>query len=49
MPKNWRHDIQKARQYWNKALECGGETAELAKESIEKVYMEEIAEKYSTK
>ena len=49
MPKNWRHDIQKARQYWNKALECGGIAAELAKESIEKVYMEEITEKDSIK
>ena len=44
MPDKWRHDIKKARQYWLKALECGGEAAELAKDAIEKVYMEEISE-----
>lgn len=44
MPDKWRHDIKKARQYWHKALECGGEAAQLAKDAIEKVYMEEISE-----
>ena len=39
--KEWRRDISKAREYWQKAVESGGTAAEEAKISLEQIYPEE--------
>lgn len=42
MPKEWKNDINTARKYWQKAVDCGGIAAKQAEECIEKVYPSEI-------
>ena len=41
LPKEWKHDISIAREYWQKAVQCGGYAADEARKCLEKVYPEE--------
>ena len=41
LPKEWKHDVSIAREYWQKAIECGGAAADEARKYLEKVYPEE--------
>lgn len=41
LPKEWKHDISIAREYWQNAVKCGGSAADKARECLEKVYPEE--------
>lgn len=41
LPENWQHNIPLARKYWEKAVQYGGTTAEIARKRLEKVYWEE--------
>ena len=41
LPKEWKHNIKKAREYWEKAVECGGLAETQARERLEKIYPEE--------